>query len=216
MVKTKRARRPEARPDEILDAALQVFTETGFAAARVEDVAKAAGLSKGAVYLYFDSKEALFEALVRRFAEQVVAVGAARFPAMAQEDPEGALRGAIRFLVGVVSDPSTSAAPRLVLAEAQRFPAIAALYRCEVLAVARRVFGALRAAGVARGQFRDVPLEIALKSTMGPILAHMFITHLFPDPDAPPPDPIATADAFADILLNGLRPRAAQTDESAS
>lgn len=215
MRKTKPRRRPDARPDEILDAALNVFTEKGFSAARVEDVAAAAKLSKGAVYLYFDSKEALFEALVRRFAEQVVAVGAARFPAMAQEDPEAALRSAIRFLVGVLSDPIASAPPRLVLAEAQRFPAMAALYRREVLAIGHSIIGALIAAGVSRGQFRDVPREIALKSTMGPILAHMIITHIFPDPDTPPADPVATADALADILLHGLKPRSAPTEETA-
>ena len=58
-------RRKEARPAEILDAALAVFAEKGFAAARLEQVAKAAGVSKGTLYLYFDSKEALFEAVVR-------------------------------------------------------------------------------------------------------------------------------------------------------
>src|SRR3954454_14647606 len=59
-------RRAEARPDEVLDAALDLFIEKGFAAARVEDIAKRAGLSKGAVYLYFPSKEAIMEGLVQR------------------------------------------------------------------------------------------------------------------------------------------------------
>ena len=59
-------RRAEARPDEVLDAALDLFIENGFAATRVDDIAKRAGLSKGAVYLYFPSKEAIIEALVRR------------------------------------------------------------------------------------------------------------------------------------------------------
>lgn len=57
-------RRAEARPDEVLDAALEQFMAKGFAATRVEDIAKAAGLSKGAVYLYFPSKQALLEGLV--------------------------------------------------------------------------------------------------------------------------------------------------------
>ena len=59
-------RRAEARPNEVLDAALELFMEQGFAATRVEDIAKRAGISKGAVYLYFPSKEALFEGLVKR------------------------------------------------------------------------------------------------------------------------------------------------------
>src|SRR3569623_2169888 len=59
-------RRAEARPDEVLDAALTLFIERGFAATRVEDIASQAGLSKGAVYLYFPSKEAILEGLVKR------------------------------------------------------------------------------------------------------------------------------------------------------
>jgi AcrR family transcriptional regulator len=207
MPRLKRTRRPEARPDEILDAALKVFTDKGFSAARVEDVAKEASLSKGAVYLYFTSKEALFEALVRRFAEQVIAAAVPRFAAMAEADPEAALRNAIRFLVATLSDPALSAPPRLVLAEAERFPAIAEVYRREVLAIGQKTVGGLIEAGVARGQFRAVPRETALKATMGPIVAHMFLTHVFPDPEAPPADPVAVADGLADILLNGLRPR---------
>ena len=58
-------RRPEARPDEILDAALTVFGESGFARAKIDDVARLAGVSKGTVYLYFDSKESLFREMVR-------------------------------------------------------------------------------------------------------------------------------------------------------
>src|SRR5690242_1165593 len=58
-------RRPEARPEEILDAALAVFSESGFARAKLDDVARLAGVSKGTVYLYFDSKEALFREMVR-------------------------------------------------------------------------------------------------------------------------------------------------------
>src|SRR5215208_3049991 len=58
-------RRPEARPEEILDAAFVVFGDSGFARAKIDDVARLAGVSKGTVYLYFDSKEALFREMVR-------------------------------------------------------------------------------------------------------------------------------------------------------
>lgn len=207
MIRKLRARRPEARPDEILDAALTVFTEKGFAAARVDDVAKAAGLSKGAVYLYFDSKEALFEALVRRFAREVVRVGAERFAANAEQDPEAALREAVGFMLNVLADRNASAAPRLVIAEAQRFPAIAQLYRAEVVSIGQQKIADLIARGVARGQFRETPRDVALRAVMGPILAHMMLTHVFADPDAAPLDPDAVADGLVDILLNGLKPR---------
>jgi AcrR family transcriptional regulator len=209
--KPKRSRRPEARPDEILNAALKVFTEKGFAAARVDDVAAAAGVSKGAIYLYFASKEALFEALVRRFAERVVAGAAERITALGAADPEAAIRGGLRFLITMMSDPAVSAAPRLVLSEAQRFPAIAALYRREVIAIGRRAVETLIAHGAARGAFREVPTDAAIRCVMGPMLAHLFLTQIFVDPDdpTPSPDPIATADAIADIVLEGLKPRPA-------
>src|ERR1044072_2397431 len=58
-------RRPEARPEEILDAAQQVFGESGFARAKLDDIARLAGVSKGTLYLYFDSKETLFREMVR-------------------------------------------------------------------------------------------------------------------------------------------------------
>src|ERR1700712_2256969 len=70
----KRERRKEARPGELLDAALDLFVEKGFAATRAEEVAARAGVSKGTLFLYFPSKEELFKAVVRenlsgRFAE---------------------------------------------------------------------------------------------------------------------------------------------------
>ena len=88
MSRPKRQRRPEDRPDEILDAALAVFTEQGFAAARVDDIAKRAGLSKGAVYLYFPSKEAMLNALVEQSAGLVAQSAERMVAAAAPDDPE--------------------------------------------------------------------------------------------------------------------------------
>jgi len=214
MLDPKRRRRPETRPDEILDAALAVFSEKGFAAARVEDVATRAGLSKGAVYLYFDSKEALIAALVKRFATDVVAQAAERFTALAQTDPVETLRAAQRYLMTALDDPVISAAPRLVLAEAQRFPAIAQLYRREVIAMGQGMITALIDQGVARGVFRDVSRPAAMRAVMGPVLAHMFLTHIFPDPDAAPLDPGEMADSLIDITLHGLIPRTSSNETS--
>ena len=59
------SRRKDARPAELTRAALELFVERGYAATRLEDVAKRAGVSKGTLYLYFDSKEELFKAVVR-------------------------------------------------------------------------------------------------------------------------------------------------------
>jgi AcrR family transcriptional regulator len=64
-IPVKRERRKEARPGELLQAALALFVEKGFAATKVEDVARLAGVSKGTLFLYFSSKEELFKAVVR-------------------------------------------------------------------------------------------------------------------------------------------------------
>lgn len=204
--RTKR-RRPEARPDEILDAALSVFSEQGFAAARVEDIARRAGLSKGAVYLYFPSKDAMLNALVEqsagalaKAAERVVTVGA-------PSDPEAALRSLVFMLVAAMSDPQISAAPRLVMTEAQRFPEIAAHYRTHVLEIARRSVRTLMQAGVETGHFRPVDADIMMRIMGGPCIAHMILTTVFdmvPDGDHEPAD---IADAICDILIYGLKPR---------
>src|SRR3954462_9440261 len=66
-------RRKEARPGEILDAALDCFAERGFAATRLEDVAARAGVTKGTAYLYYASKEDLFKAVVRGYLVPVIA-----------------------------------------------------------------------------------------------------------------------------------------------
>jgi AcrR family transcriptional regulator len=207
MPQTARKRRPEARPDEILDAALAVFGEQGFAQARVEDIAKRAGLSKGAVYLYFPSKDAMLNALVEqsagklaRAAEQLVAIGA-------PGDPETALRSLIRMLLTAMSDPDISAAPRLVLTEAGRSPEIAAHYRSQVLDIARRAMGRLLEAGVASGHFRPVDRDALMRVMGGPCIAHMVLTTIF---DLQPKDitaPAEMADALCDLILFGLVPR---------
>ncbi|MGE3334432.1 MAG: TetR/AcrR family transcriptional regulator [Rhodospirillaceae bacterium] len=200
----RRARRPEARPDEILDAALEIFSEVGFAGARVEDVAARANLSKGALYLYFDSKEALLKALVRRLADRVV--GAAEgLVALDGADAEQTLRSLLTFMAIQLSDPRVSAAPRIVIAEAQRFPEIATTYRSAVIDRAQRLLAGLIDRGVAQGTFRDIDKAVALRACAGPMLVHMLLSTVFADPANPGPSPGVIANGIADMILNGLK-----------
>src|SRR6266576_2320929 len=76
-VKPRWRRRKDARPEEIVSAALEVFADRGFAATKLEDIARRAGVTKGTIYLYFDSKEALFKALIRQTIVPVIAQGEA-------------------------------------------------------------------------------------------------------------------------------------------
>jgi AcrR family transcriptional regulator len=203
----RRERRPEARPDEILDAAMAVFAEVGFAGARVEDIAARAGLSKGAVYVYFESKHAMLKALVRRLADRVVGGAEALVESGAGVDAEKTLRSLLTFIAVQVSNPQVSAAPRLVMAEAQRFPEIGALYRDVVLTRVRRLIARLCERGVAQGAFRPVDPEVLLRMCGGPMVAQMMLTTIFADPAAPGPAPEAIAAGIADMVLNGLKVR---------
>ncbi|SDM86311.1 TetR/AcrR family transcriptional regulator [Maricaulis salignorans] len=208
MTRTPRhRRRPEARPEEILTAALAIFAEQGFAAARVEDIARRAGLSKGAVYLYFPSKEAMLNALVEQSAGALARTVEQHVAQIAAADPEAALRGLLRILFAAVSSPEVSAAPRLVLTEAHRFPELANFYREHVLDVMRRAMGALLAAAVETGVFRDVDTDAFMRIIAGPGLAQMALTTIFDLKPDRLTDPGDLADAIADILLYGLKPR---------
>ena len=200
-------RQPEARPEQILEAALTVFGEQGFAAARVEEIARRAGLSKGTLYLYFPSKEAMLNALIEQSAGALARSVEQHVARSAAQDPEAALRGLLRILVTAVSSPTISAAPRLVLTEAHRFPELAAFYRSHVLDIVRRSMRALLAAGKAGGVLRDVDADAFMRVVGGAGIAHMALTNIFDLHPETLTDPADLADAIADILLYGLKPR---------
>lgn len=194
-------RRAEARPDEILDAALAVFTEKGFDAARVDEIAAAAKISKGAVYLYFDSKEALLRGLI----EREVAPVAARLKALAEgglDDPKATLRLIVLTAMKLLNDPRVFATPKLVLSVAPRFAEIARFYRRRVVDQALGAIRKLHRKGVSDGVFRDVDSNAVGRLVMGPLLIHAMRRHVLGAEDDAPPNVIAKA--HLEILFEGL------------
>lgn len=171
-------RRAEARPDEVLDAALDLFIDNGFAATRVEDIAKRAGLSKGAVYLYFPSKQAILEGLVRR-AIVPIAESAIEMVAGYEGDPRPAIAMVMRHVGGRLSDPRVLAIPRLMLREMINFPEFAAMYRREVLDKMLPVAIGVIRRGVDQGYLRQVDPELTVRSIVGPVLAHLLLAEVF-------------------------------------
>lgn len=171
-------RRAEARPDEVLDAALALFVEKGFAATRVEDVAKRAGLSKGAVYLYFASKEALLEGLVRR---AIVPIAGSALGAIAtfEGDPRVAISMVLRMLAGRLAEDKVIAIPKLVFRELFGFPDLAAMYRREVLDRVLPAVEALIARGIREGYLRPVDPALTVRSIIGPMVLHIALSELF-------------------------------------
>jgi len=196
-------RRAKARPDEVLDAALDLFMEKGFAATRVEDVAQRAGISKGTIYLYFPSKEALMEGLIHR-ALSPIALKAVNTIEMLNVDPRTILK-ALGGMVGKqLSDPRVVAIPKLVIRESANFPELAAMYRREVIDKAMPSLIKLIERQVRSGRFRPVDPELAVRSMIGPIAIHLLLDEVF----GIVPEGGLQMDKFIanhiDILFNGL------------
>jgi AcrR family transcriptional regulator len=171
-------RRAEARPDEVLDAALELFTQKGFAATRVDDIAAKAGISKGAVYLYFPSKEAILEGLVRR-AVTPIADHALGMISHYDGDPRFAVSMVMKMIGGRLSDPKLLAVPRLIIREVIHFPHLAEMYRTEVLDRVIPVVEALIRRGIERGYLRQVDPELTIRSIVGPIALHILMAEIF-------------------------------------
>jgi AcrR family transcriptional regulator len=171
-------RRAEARPDEVLDAALALFIEKGFANTRVEDIAARAGLSKGAVYLYFPSKEAILEGLVKR-AVVPIAETAATFVRNYVGDPRLAISMMMKTVGHKLAEPQVIAIPKLMMREMINFPEFAATYRREVLDRVIPVAEQLIKNGVAEGYFREVDPYLTIRSIVGPIMLHILLDEVF-------------------------------------
>lgn len=197
-------RQAEIRPDAILDAAQDQFLKKGFAGARVEDIAHGAGLSKGAVYRYFDSKEAMFKALVRRAVSPIARAAAERMDAGG--DPEATLREAAAIFGAAMSDHSRFAVPRLILAEAGAFPEHTRFYREEVVDVGLGALTRLIRHGIDRGVFRNADPDVAARSLMGALMLHMIWLTTFASEDEAAALPIQDLAArHVDLLLKGLK-----------
>jgi AcrR family transcriptional regulator len=171
-------RRAEARPDEVLDAALELFMEKGFAATRVDDIARRAGLSKGAVYLYFPSKEAVLEGLVRR---AIIPIADSALEALAhyEGDPRIIISMVIKMVGHRFSDPRIVAIPKVVFREVLGFPHLAEMYRTEVLDKVLPVVSGLIRRGVEQGYLRQVDPDLTLRSIIGPLMLHLLLAEVF-------------------------------------
>ncbi len=214
---TTRQRRKDARPSELLDAALALFVEKGFAATRSEEVAARAGVSKGTLYLYFPSKEELLKAVIRHTLMADIARGAER---LAQESgPTGELLVQLMtdWWVGVYESPS-SAIFKLVMTEVRNFPDIGDFYLHEVIEPGHRLIGGLIQRGIDRGEFRPVDIDAAVHSIVLPMVMLCLHKHSMGAcgfADAHLAQPALFIRQHLDLILNGLRaPDAKQTPRS--
>src|SRR3954465_3283644 len=155
-------RLPEERPKQILDAALAVFAERGLAAARLEDIAKRAGLSKGTIYLYFPNKEELFREMVRQLIVTQLEEGERQFGSGAENATEALTRFSRNYWQFI---RSSQFAPlfRLIHAEIRNFPALARFYADEVISRGHKLVASIIQRGTETGEFRDVDPSVAAR-----------------------------------------------------
>ncbi len=205
---TRWRRRKDARPGEIVAASLACFAERGFAATRLEDVARRAGVTKGTLYLYFPNKEELFKAVVREAVVANIALGEA-LVAHSSEPAPVVLEQLIARLQAAMVAPA-SAIPKIVIAEAGNFPDIARFYLKEVIQRGLGLFQRVLKAGVARGEFRPMDVECTAYCIVAPMMLGMLWRHSFAQHERHPLDTDALCRAHMEILSRGLladRPR---------
>ncbi len=201
----RRARRKDARPAEVIEAARDLFVSRGYAATKLEEVARRAGVSVGLPYLYFANKEELFKAVVRAAILPQFRMGEEML-----EGYEGSSADLLRRLVrkGWELERSPNGGlGKLVIAEAQNFPDIARFYLEEVVLRGRRFFERVIERGIARGEFRPVDVPYTARVVAAPLtvlsLWHRSFAAFEPDPAATDPDAYLTA--YLDLVLAGLR-----------
>ena len=164
-----RRRRKEARPQELLDAALALFVQKGFAATRAEEVAALAGVSKGTLYLYYPSKEELLKAVIAHYLSARIAEGAAQ-AAEHSGSTTALLQGILIDWWTQLYDSPASGVFKLVITEVRNFPEIAGFYHREVVERAHDLLGAILRQGIAQGEFRPVDVDHAVHSLVLPLV----------------------------------------------
>ena len=201
-----RRRRKEARPQELTAAALELFTERGFAATRLEDIAARAGVSKGTLYLYFDSKEALFEAVIREGIIPAMNEGRT----MLEEHQGSASELLRRLLLGwweLLGESPLGGVPKLMVSEAGNFPKVAAFYRENVIDPGRALLREALQRGMDQGEFRPVDVGMAVDVIFAPILMlAVWRYSIGPCCAEEERDPVRFLDTHFDLLIKGLRP----------
>lgn len=197
-------RRKEARPSELLAAALALFVEKGYAGTRLDDVAARAGVSKGTLYLYFANKEELFKAVVR---ENIVRnIAEARELVRAYEGDAGELLAHLMLeWWRRIGDTPASGIPKLVVSESGNFPEIARFYVDEVIDPVHRLLADVIERGVRRGEFRKVDAETFVRVMTGPLVMLLLWRHSFGPCGNQPIDPQHYLAIHIDNTLRALR-----------
>lgn len=178
MAKPSYQRRKEDRPQEITEAAFSVFAEKGYAAARVDEVAQRAGVSKGLTYLYFKTKEELFKAVVKSVVVRRVdaLIEAVETTEMSSEE---FIRGPLAdFMKGIPGSP-VAVVIKLLISEGQRHPDLVDYYWDHVVSKGLEAITLFVRRGVERGEFRDTAVSDLPQLVLAPMMLSIIWRLLF-------------------------------------
>lgn len=200
-----RAAKKAAQPEKILAAALEAFGEKGFSGTRMEDVAAKAGITKGAIYLYFPSKQALLEALARRDIAPFLTNLAAQV--RQYEGPvEPMLRQIAAAALAFMDQGALPTYARVIVSEARNFPDIARFHLEEIVSVVLGALSDLFRRAMARGEIREMEPEIAARLFMAPLIKTLFWRITFSAVETSPFDAAKFLDAHVGVYLRGMKP----------
>ena len=201
-VSSKREQQKEARRRAIIEAGLQAFTAQGFTATRLDDVAVRAGIGKGTIYLYFDSKEALFEEVVRENlfpAQEELESLVAQFEGSATE----LLTTHLRYFYAGLADDKIPPLIAMVLGEGNRFPALTEFFFREMVSGNQDIMRSIIEKGVANGEFRPTDIGRFSQILIAPVLISAIWKLQFES--FAPIDLQSFAETHIDLVLNGLK-----------
>src|ERR1700757_2174742 len=206
-------RRKEARPAEIVEAAMEVFAEKGFAAAKLDGIARKAGISKATLYLYFDTKDEIFRAVAQSAVVSLIEalerqVEGADAP-FAEIAPRLLARAAAMMKGGRVP-----AIARMVIGESRNFPDLARIWHDDVVARVIGIVTGIIARAQGRGEVAPGDPRLHAFTLMGPMVMAMLFREVFGRVNTNPPDLHALADQHARLALRGLLlPTSGETNE---
>ena len=162
-------RRKDRRPSELLDAALEIFVERGYSAARLDDVAARAGVSKGTLYLYFANKEELFKAVVRVSILPLIDETRQSIQ-QSESSAETLLAEFIDIWWTRFGGTRLAGITKLVIGESGNFPEMARFYNDEVVRGNHELITMILRRGVERGEFRTIDIDVVAHHVMAPLV----------------------------------------------
>ncbi|PKO37304.1 MAG: TetR family transcriptional regulator [Betaproteobacteria bacterium HGW-Betaproteobacteria-6] len=199
-----RKRRKEARPSELLSAALDLFVEKGFAATRLEDVAARAGVSKGTLYLYYENKDALFKAVIQEGIVPVIAENEAILAKHSGSSFE-LLERLLENWWTKIGQTAFAGIPKLMVAEARNFPELAGFYYENVISRGRALVASVLRRGMESGEFRNMDVETTVDVVIAPVLMLLIWRFSMNCCQSCESDPQTYLRIHMDLLRQGLR-----------